>query len=212
MNTNESPEEIYDLLEQFSFEQLGQQQQKMVLQSLDKQTYDEMHDAFKALKGANHPEGVRGKAQIKREIFDQVENQRLGIVLPAYFKRSVSIGKAAILVLSLLSALLWSLLREPSRQLAQPINQPPDTVFLTQHKIVPEIVRDTIYTHINQSKSSTPDRPNHISRKSLQGQDQHRAPGVHIVSASELDATTNQSKNNSLKHDSLARQFKFVSL
>ena len=37
-------------------------------------------------------------------------------------------------------------------------------------------------------------------------------PGIHIASADEINRPSNQSKNNSFKHDTLAKKFGFVSL
>lgn len=214
MNTNRSEEEIYELLEQFSFEQLDKIQQEKVLRHLDEETYTQMHNAFKVLTGANQPQGVRGKAQIKREIFDSANNQKSEVVLFGFLHRSVSLGRVAILVLPLIAALLWSLLREPSMQYVETTIQATDTLYIAKNKVVQEVISDTVYSYVKQPKPAHVQRRKALPAVSSQAQDelQPGVPGLHVVSTAEINAATNQSKNNSLEHDSLAKKFRFVSL
>lgn len=211
MNTNESIEQIYDWLEQFSFDELSQEQKRQVLQSMDEETYSEMHAAFATLTGKEQPVPVRGKEKVRDAIFHSVQDkEKSPSILAVFLHRSITLGKAAIVVLALLTALIWSLSRERIQQISGPVEHLTDTIYVTQNQVVPEVVKDTVYM-VQSSGKSQPDKiretPSAVANHQV-----NDVPGLHIVTADERNARSNQIKQNSLKHDSLAKRFEFISM
>lgn len=208
MNTDKNTADIYSWLEESPFEQLDENQQNTVLQELDRETYNEMHTAFAALRMAPPPMPVRGKEAIWREIFDSNANNSPKKPF-LFLHRSISIGKAAAIFLVLLTALIWSLSSSPSPSVISTVETIRDTVYVASKNMEPEIIRDTVveYITVGSTKTST--------RQTINAQLPEMQSGpteLHIVSASDRDTKFNQSKKNSLKHDSLASNFKYVTM
>lgn len=212
MSIDRLTEEVYEWLELYSFDELEANQQEVVRQCIDEESYNEMHEAFNALLSVKTIKPVRGKAQIKQEIFanvvdDESDNQVIGI-----WSRTVSLGKAAAVVLFLGSVLVWSLMRQPKEVLVNNYETAADTVYLTKEVAVPNFVHDTVFVAVKPITPS-PKKGQFRTQKNISPESSDiPMPGIHIASANEINRPSNQSKNNSFKHDSLAKKFGFVSL
>jgi hypothetical protein len=213
MSTDKRTEEIYDLLEQFSFDELSLIQQQIVLREMDEQSYSSMRNVLHSFQNSDQPNSIRGKAQIRKEIFNEAEETKSRFAILSMWNHSVRVGKVAVVLFPLLITLFWSFLRKPSTNSNLPKEQTIDTVFLSKDRIVKEILRDTVYAYISPPNTKTIIKQ--AKGKLLQSPnqpDEVKPTDLHIVTTPDLNSPSNRNKNNSLKHDSLAMHFKFVSL
>src|SRR5690606_9621877 len=145
-NSDKIIEQIHDLLEQYSFDQLTPEQKNLVLEHMNEVTYDEMYSALSAITMINQPKGVRGKEKIRKQVLDSLEGDKQALpVLFGFFNRTVSLGKVTALFLILICAGIFTFFKESDKK--QMITSVPtrDTVMIAINKEVPIIQKDTIY-------------------------------------------------------------------
>ena len=226
MNTNPEhfPKELFDWIETFHFDALSLEQQIIVLQCISEEEYNDMHLASNEITNSIQ-HNVR-KDNIKGQLlqhFDQhYPNQKVSFSVSKSY-----VWKVASVVL-FCSTILLSYLQLNKKVIEQTqIVVKRDTVYLEkelkqispldQSSMQPEPIASKkvqIVKHVqlkNNIKPQFQSKPNHeiVTEKSQSYQLQQ---DFHIVSIEESQRKSNSTKRNSMKDDSLERNYKFVSL
>ncbi|MBR9860006.1 hypothetical protein GYB22_04530 [bacterium] len=210
MNTEQSIEIIYDWLEQLSFDELSQDQQKIVLKEIDRQTYTEMHEAMNTLSSTQSPNSFKRKEASKSAVmvnFNSRSNKSPMILL---LKKPIALGKAAAVILLLCSALLWLGLSKTTAPMVESSPLSSDTVYITQNKVVMQNIYDTVYdksvVYVQTRPAGKPGASSPSPTNNLQEID------LHVVRTDDRNSTLNSSKKNNFKHDTLVKKIGFVTM
>jgi hypothetical protein len=205
MNT---AEKIFDWLESRTFEDLNQDQKKLVLDFMGEASYREMQETLHILDGKSG-HGQDSKSRIKSELltaFDSTSSKPPVILL--FLNRKLSLGKAAIWIALFAAAFLWSMISRPEHQvLSSNLAPNPDTVYLTEYVPGMEIKRDTMYIRV----SSKPVEPV-LENYAVGAESGNIETELHIAGAEDRNMQYNRTRNNSLRHDSLLAKIGFVSM
>jgi hypothetical protein len=226
MNTNPEhfPKELFDWIEALPFDALSLEQQIIVQQCISEEEYNDMYIASNEItKNIQHT--VR-KDYIKGQLlshFDQhYPNQKVA------FSVSKSYAWKVASIVLFCSTILLSYLQLNKKVMEQTkIVVKRDTVYLEkelkhippldQSPIQPDPIASKkvqIVKHVqpkNNNKPQFQSKPN-LKIESESPQSYPLKQDFHIVSIDESQRKLNSTKRNSMKDDSLERNYKFVSL
>lgn len=210
-NFESIPNEVFSWVQSTSFNQLNSTQQQTVLAYLDEQEYEDMHHAAKTLITAATKATPRGKEKVKEELltaFNQHHNKGTNAVL-ALINKPVSLGKVAAVVVLMLSAIVWQYISNTESDTIYAEHTKTDTLLVETEVPVTYIIHDTLRVMEKQAKSASVIKTTGSPVKTYY---KPTVTDLHIAGTDELDKPYNQPKHNSLKNDTLATKFGFVSL
>lgn len=210
------PDYIFDWIETTPFEQLTAQQQAQVQHHLPQEEYNQMHQA--ALLAAGYMQQGKENIEAKNKALSSLHTV-FDAVHPApqipQKTTSLWVWKAAASLLLLAVAFLsYGLYNAKHVQQHSRIAITPDTVYVNITKEVPHEVKiyDTVYlqpkTQNKVNKKATPFGGSTPLPKDI-------SPNIsplRQVPFADRDQPQNSPKHNSLKDDTLAQNFNFVSL
>lgn len=207
------PAFIFDWLEQHSFEALTPGQQKEVLLYLTADAYRELHLAARSVKSAGIATQAPGKANRKQMLLDRFDSIH---ARPRPFVKRVGallLWKAAAVFFFFVSGGIgFYALRHQGSPMVSVIR---DTVYVNEAKAsAPLKVYDTVYVYnqeTGEQQKGAASPPLQVSRSrhytSLPASDD-----IHVLSIEEMESLPNTPRGNSLKDDSIARKYKFITL
>lgn len=226
MNTNPEhfPKELFDWIETFPFEALSLEQQIIVQQYISEEEYNDMHLASNEI--TNSIQHTVRKENIKGQLlqhFDQhYPNQKVS------FSVSKSYAWKVASVVLFCSTILLSYLQLNKKVLEQTqIVVKRDTVYLEkelkqiapldQSPMQPEPIASKKVQIVKHVQPKNNNKPQFQSKQNLKiesesPQSYPLQQDFHVVSLAESQRKSNSTKRNSMKDDSLERNYKFVSL
>ena len=211
------PTLIFDWIETHSFELLEIEQQQEVLIYFSENEYDELHLA--AISTQNHlEEMVDVNTVIEQKLIESFDRKFSHQQKKSIMFYSVQLWKVAALFLFIGGGALWIVLQAKAHKEISYITIK-DTVYVPSFAENEDVVKvyDTVY--INSGAQKTAKRETrHRIEMSASNQKETTAfipssiPGIHLLSIKDKDELVNKQKGNSLKDDTLLRQFKVVRL
>ncbi|TNE79204.1 MAG: hypothetical protein EP332_11950 [Bacteroidetes bacterium] len=205
---NTASEKIYEWLENRSFEQLNQHEQKTVLLEMSAQDYNDMHQAIRLLDGQNTQHSTRGKEAVWENITHELKEKRNPV--PVWLSYRMPVGWAATVFLAMAFgfAVLYFSETPPAQTETKQILH--DTLLVEVPVKESVLVHDTVYLTKKESEAKPKAeiaevKPNQTVNASLE-------PELHIEMLSDSKKPANELKGNSLHYDSLAAKIGFVCL
>ena len=206
----EIPSIVFDLIERFDFSMLSAEQKETILKYISEEEYVEFRHAIKAIQ--NNAEKNMSTKHFLLQNYDQYYNKETAKVraLPVY-RNLLRVAAAVFFFFSGWSGYHFIRLgKTTNNELLSTI----DTVFVTKEiAALPEKIYDTIYIEkdrIGENKSNTTNiykTSSDLPRESFSIDQQ-----AGVVSIKELENNINMPRRNSLKDDTLAKKFGFVTL
>lgn len=221
MNNKEAniPEFVLDWIAQYSYEELEPDQQSAVLEYVDAEEYRSMHAALGQVQSVQ-PEPYRND-RIKAALSDRFDKVYSGNSDNSSRKASLYWRAAAILLLATSGALAVLLVNKGNSNngIAAKLV---DTIYVARS--VPSAVmhvHDTVYLTTAVARGNSNSR--NIARQEKRAIAKPVAAAasmgnslgsgeISVVSVTELQQVSNASKKNSMKYDSMARQFAYTVL
>lgn len=224
-NHQNIPEEIFSWLQARPFEALDSKEKERVTTFFSAEDYDEMHQTAKRIKNSSYPAGNR-----KEEILDQLLN-RFDQIHPPSSKEakvipiidSLVIWKVASVALLICSGWLGVLLMQSNegKAPAPSLVALRDTIYQIREVATEPIhLLDTVYLPIylekkGNGKSEVPDYEDRKKSEMISFSNQQVFVGWQsqgVLPFEAINSEANEPKKNSMKDDSLNRQFTFVTL
>jgi hypothetical protein len=212
-NSENIPSAIFDWLEQRSFDDLSVAEKNTVLLHFTEDTYRELHLVASGVRVAWKPENTSAKIPAKQQLLDRFDSLHGNKnVSPGIWRSPVIWRAAVIFLLGISGALAYVLLAQ--RQYVQPgLAVVRDTVFIDKGMATAAHIYDTIYLE-NPVKVSPgiPGVARRMPPKQVTAPSSIDNEALSVLSIRELKAKPNAQKKNSMKHDSSARKYHFVTL
>lgn len=210
------PVHVYDWIQKYSFEELGIDKQREVLQYMSREAYAEMHDAYNDVMDVSKSSRIPNAHVRKQILLDHFDKRYPPKKTISFNASPLTLWKAAaVLLLCLSSGLAYSLL-SPKR-LNDLSLASRDTIYVTrQVAAAPETIHDTVYLEGkaqpagNKQKQGRASATETIVQRSVRAH--VPAMDVNILSVKEMGATPNQTRHNSMRDDTVAGKYAFVSL
>jgi hypothetical protein len=215
MNTNpeQIPNEIFDWLQSKSYDQLNKNQQQKLAPFFTEQEYTAMHQIAFQSKAVNN-ENISRKASIKENLLlklDQQQSKPKNSLLLVKWQ-AWKVAASFLFIMGIAFLFLKNSIRfEPnSNNLITKI----DTVFI--EKLVekePLKIYDTVYLTQNFRKENKGNRRSQNLDLNLYSRNQiaHQTD-LNIQSIEDIESLPNKNRGNSIKDDTLLKQYGFVSL
>ncbi|MDZ4667490.1 MAG: hypothetical protein SGJ00_06365 [bacterium] len=205
------PSIIFDLINKYSFAELNIVQQAEVIIWFEPNEYNELHE-IAVVVNHSKPSATSRKETIKQTLLQQFKAQKRA--QKPWFKTEIALWKVAATML-LVSIFIFTWLRYPSQKTMSlsPLLAQIDTVYIEkENHFAQAIIYDTIFIkHGNKANAKSAyigsDRKNSSGKISLT-----EISNIRVQSLTEIDATPNQIRGNSLKDDTLLSTFGIVRL
>ncbi|HYG15227.1 MAG TPA: hypothetical protein VEC12_05690 [Bacteroidia bacterium] len=210
-NIENTPDYIFDWLQQFSFAQLESAMQKEVLLYFELEEYNDLHQGFMAIKTVSKRGTARERG--KQELLSRFDN-KYSKKQPIFnlLTMRVSLWKAASVLLVITGGLLF--LKVNGGQASQgSFTVKTDTVYVTRGvSLNPVEILDTVY--IVREESTKPTKAaGAVKKAASETREYIPVPtDVQVLSVDEINGISNQTKGNSIKDDTLVKKFSFVNL
>ncbi len=210
------PVHVYDWIQQYSFEELDISKQQEVLQYMNREVYAEMHDACNDIMDVAKGSRVPNNHARKQILLDHFDKRYPPKKIISFNASPLTLWKAAaVLLLCLSSGLAYSLL-SPKR-LNDLSLASRDTVYVTrQVASAPKTLHDTVYLEGKAQPDGSKQKQGRASAiEAIVQRSAHAnvpAMDVNILSVKEMGATPNQTRHNSMRDDTIAGKYAFVSL
>jgi len=207
------PNEIFDWLQTKSYDQLNQNQQQELASFFTEQEYTVMHQiAFQSKVVSN--ENISRKARIKENLLLKLDQQQSKRKTPLILVKwhAWKVAASFILILGITVLLLKNSFRfEPNtNNLITKI----DTVFIEKLvEVEPIKIYDTVYLTQNFRKENKGNRKvQNIEMKMDNRNQASTQTDLNIQSIEDIESLPNKNRSNSIKDDTLLKQYGFVSL
>ncbi|MCF8254814.1 MAG: hypothetical protein K9I36_11205 [Bacteroidia bacterium] len=207
------PNEIFDWLQTKSYDQLNQNQQQELASFFTEQEYTLMHQIALQSKVLSN-ENVSRKARIKENLLLKLDQQQSKRKTPLILVKwqAWKVAASFILILGITVFLLKNSFRfEPNtNNLITKI----DTVFIEKLvEVEPVKIYDTVYLTQNFRKENKGNRKvQNIEMKMDNRNQASTQTDLNIQSIEDIESLPNKSRSNSIKDDTLLKQYGFVSL
>lgn len=211
-NPEQIPSYIFDWLELLPFEGLSASRQEEVLRYFSADAYNELHHTVSdirhtAHKPADHMRNTRKQMLMQR--FDEKHKPQATII--RMFNKPVALWKAAAVFLLIGGGWFSYFMLQHKHLPASTLTTFVDTLYVTK-EISPDPLK--IYDTVYIDRVSEPAQK---QRRHQQSKQQQHITGadmdqLNIVSVKELEHLPNSTKRNSMKDDSLVKQYSFITL
>lgn len=201
-NTNNIDLALFALIEQKNFEELNSDEVKMVLNQMSETEFTQMRKTYVLVQKISIQKSR--KHEIKQQLLQKFEQHKPSTSWPYALKfNSIHIAASMLIASVLTIPFLWKRAEHPSASIPQIVH---DTVFLTRTE-PPKLITfyDTVFIQKRPQKSSVI-MPKTKSNITIPQSD------LAIQSLNEMNQLPNQSRNQSLKDDTLIHTYGFVSL
>lgn len=204
----EIPSIVFDLIERFDFSMLSDEQKVNVLKYISEEEYAEFRHTIKAIQNNAKKESAK---RLLLENYDQHYNKKTAKVRTLLYRNLLRIAAAVFFFFAGWSGYHFIRLgKTTNSELLSTI----DTVFVTKEiAALPEKIYDTVYIEkdcLEENKSNITNiykTSSDLPRESFSIDQQ-----AGVISIKELENNINMPRRNSLKDDTLAKKFGFVTL
>ncbi len=224
-NPEHIPNEVFDWIQSSTFDALLTEQQAIVMTYLTKQEYDEMHDAYVLLASSNkHKPAIHSRKEVLLDQFDlhHGSNQETALSSSTIFWKV-----AAILLFVTSICLSYYQLTHTHIEQANTLVQH-DTIYIERTNPSPEksvalpengqqkngmlSTNNTMHKqHLPKKYQSTPFQKREASPEDV-ASTFNASTDIRTVSIQQINSISNIIKRNSRRHDTLEKNFRFVSL
>lgn len=211
------PTLIFDWIETHRFESLEKEQQQEVLIYFSKNEYDELHLA--AVSTQNHLEEMLDvNPVIEQKLMKSFEQKFSHHPKKSILFYSIQLWKVAALFFLIGGGTLWVVLQAKAHKEISYVTIK-DTVYVPSFTGTENLIKvyDTVYINSGAQKTAKKETRHRIEMSTSHQKETtafvpSSIPGIHLLSIKDKDELVNKQKGNSLKDDTLLKQFKVVRL
>ncbi|MEZ4805288.1 MAG: hypothetical protein R2852_07350 [Bacteroidia bacterium] len=206
METNKMiPEEIFDYLEDYTFDELNLQQKELVLKAMTAEEYMELFSVISELKIKKQSDGHAIKESNIASLMQAFESKH---TTASKSKKVVYMqwwNIAAVLVLGSLLAVFLNTFNKKTLETGLTLKPDIDTIYVTKLIASESPIADTVFVEVPVYKKSK----SRYKKVEMASTDETRGifpPSEHVVSLDEINDLANIQKGNSLKEESLLKE------
>jgi len=209
MKADNIPNSIFDSLLTRPFASLTSKEQEEVLLHFSEEEYTAMHEAASGLSTIGQRAKAKGKDAIKASLMDAFDAQ-YPVNKPAavWMNYRLSLPQAAAIILLCLSGLIAFYQLNPREKIVYKESVRIDTLIAEAGSPEQILIHDTVWQKVEVEQLDKTQKP---SKRTLgiisPGQQE-----LYIQGAENINASVNQTKNNSLEQDTLVSRIGFVTM
>lgn len=205
INPENIPSHIFEWMENYSFSSLTELQKKDVLSYFSKEEYDELHHNVIAIKSINEPYIIENSEERKQDLLNLFETKHKTKKTAFVFYSTFWKVAASLLLLGCGWILNYLIPGKTASDNA--LVTMVDTVYLTKEiNVDPIKIYDTLYVK-SDSKTKETYKSSFVNRHLTQEPENISSPYLD-----EVGSPLNRQKRNSMKDDSLVKEFTVITL
>ncbi|MCE3228883.1 MAG: hypothetical protein K0S32_3434 [Bacteroidetes bacterium] len=213
-NPEEIPSEVFDWMQQNSFETLNNVQQDIVLRHFSKEEYNEFYFIRNEVKQNETLPWSDNKERVAIDLLDRFdEKHNVKDLRKNILNSQVVFWKAAAVFVFFLTALSYAYVMKKPGEMISKSTILTDTVYVTKEmKSSPEKIHDTVYIY-KTAKEKRSKAQKEYNRGVVSGSIiDEEYDEMEVLPVSELENELNGHKNNSSKDDSLTKNYSLITL